>query len=499
MIQQNDAATRLNSGESPTLIAQNNAVGSWELLSYSCPINPIHAALLRTGKVLFIAGSGNDSNNRNDTRGSAVLDLSAGTFSRPLTPNDAAGFPLDLFCVGHSFRANGTLLAAGGTLQYDPFYGSTATLVFNPVTEQWTQIQSMNSGRWYPTVVTLGSGRTFTLSGLDVNGQLDVYPEIYSSAFATGWNAFSQRTTSRFPMYSHLFLLSSGRLFYSGGYFENTGVSPRLLTLPLSFTQPISEQAVTGLAAQNFGEQAASVLLPPAQDQRVMITGGGDGFFGQATNRVSIVDLTVSNPTYTAAAPLNFARMHHNAVILPDRTVFVCNGSARGENLDQSDLPAEIYNPATNSWTVAATPNLSGRVYHSVAVLLPDGRVLVTGGNPDRGIEERRIEIYSPPYMSQSRPQIQSAAQTVSYGGTVTIQSPQAPDIQWVSLIRPMATTHSCETEQRLVDVPITSRTSTSVTTTVPINRNLAPPGYYMLFITNSSGVPSVARWIQLT
>ena len=497
-MQQNDTATLINQAEPPTLIAQSTSVGSWELMSYTCPINPIHAALLRTGKVFFIAGSGNDPNNRNETQGSAVWNVSAGTFSRPVTPVDAAGLPLDLFCGGHSFRPDGRLMFAGGTLQYDPFYGSTAALLFDPSTEQWTKVASMNRGRWYPTLVSLGSGRIFALSGFNENGQLDTYPEIYSSSFATGWSAFSQ-PTSRLPMYSHLFLLSSGKLFYSGGYFENTGVTPRILTLPQYFTQAIAEQEVGGLVDAGYGEQAASVLLPPAQDQKVMIIGGGNGFNGTATNRVNIVDLKVSSPSYTAAASLNYARMHHNAVLLPDRTVFVCNGSAHGEDGTKATRTPEIYNPANNTWTEAAPANVNNRLYHAVALLLPDGRVATAGGNPDRRIEERRLEIYSPAYMSQSRPVIQSAPQTVKYGGTITISTPQAGNIKWVSLIKPMATTHSLETDQRLVDVPITSRNSTSLNATVTSNRNLAPAGWYMLFITDNNNVPSVAKWIQLT
>lgn len=468
----------------------------WQVLSYSCPINPIHAALLRTGKVFFYTGSGNDPNNRNEPQGSAVWDVNAGTFSRPTTPLDSAGLPLDLFCAGQSFRPDGKLMVAGGTLQYDPFYGSTAALLFNPSNEQWERVASMNRGRWYPTVVTLGDGRIFALSGLDVNGQLSTNPEIYSSSF--GWKVFS-RATSRLPMYSHLFLMSNGKLFYSGGYFENTGVSPRILNIPGKFNSAIGEQEVFGLQNADFGEQAASVLLPPAQDQRLMILGGGNGFEGTATNRVNIANLTASSPTYTAAASLNYARMHHNAVILPDRTVFVCNGSGRGEDIGQSNLPAEIYNPATNTWTVVETPSVNGRLYHSVALLLPDGRVAATGGNPYRGGEERRIEIYSPAYMSQTRPVINSAPQTAGYGATITIQTAQAGNIKWVSLIKPMATTHSCETDQRLVDLPIGSRSGTSLTATIPTNRNLATPGYYMLFITDNNNVPSVASWIQLT
>ena len=468
---------------------------SWQLLSYTCPINPVHAALLRTGKVFFIAGSGNDANNRNETQGSAVWDVNGGTFSRPTTPLSAAGLPIDLFCCAHSFRPDGRLMVAGGTLQYDPFKGEQAALVFDPSNQQWTKVASMNRGRWYPTVLTLGNGQILALSGLDVNGNLDTYPEIYSGS--SGWRAFS-RPTSRLPMYAHLFLLSSGKVFYSGAYFENTGVTPRILTLPSKFSQAIAEQQVGGLQNPDYGNQAASVLLPPAQDQKVMIIGGANGFNGQATNRVNIVNLTAGSPTYTPAASLNYARMHHNAVLLPDRTVFVCNGSAHGEDGAQATRIAEIYNPATNTWTVAATSSVI-RLYHAVALLLPDGRVVAAGGNPDRGVEERQLEIYSPAYMSQTRPVIQSAPQTVAAGGTITIQTPQAGNIKWVSLIKPMATTHGLDTEQRLVDVQINSRTSSSLTATVTSNRNLAPAGYYMLFITDNNNVPSVAKWLQIT
>lgn len=497
MILKDNTSTLLNQAEG-TLIAQTTTVGSWELLGYNSPVIPIHAALLSTGKVFFFSGAGLDRNNTSCTNCSAVWDVSSGTFSRPVTPLDAAGIPVNLFCAGQSFRPNGQLMVAGGTLTYNPFRGSTSALFFDPSTETWIKVPSMNSGRWYPTLVTLGSGRILAVSGLDENGNLNLIPEIYISA--TGWTAFSQPTTSRFPLYSGLLLMQDGRLFYSGAYFENNqGVTPRILTLPAKFTQAITEQAVPGLVAQDNRNQAASVLLPPAQDQKVMVIGGGtEPYNGVTTSSVNIVDLKASSPTYTVAAPLNYGRMHHNAVLLPDRTVFVCNGSTTGEDPTKSALPAEIYNPATDTWTVVAAQSIP-RLYHSTALLLPDGRVVAAGSHPSLTVQELRLEIYSPAYMSQTRPVINSAPQSVSYGRTIAIQTSQATSIKWVSLIRPMATTHACDTEQRLVDVPIASKTSTSLTVTVTSNRNLAPPGWYMLFINDDKGVPSVAKWIQLT
>ena len=490
----------LNQAGTETLIAQNSSMGSWQLLPYECPINPVHAALFHTGVVFIIAGSGNDPDNVEDPAGSAVWKESQGKFDRPTTPLAADGLPLDIFCVGHSFLSDGRLICNGGTLQYSPFFGLPASLVFDPTTEEWTDVKSMSHGRWYPTVITLGDGRVLAVSGLDENGLLETYQSIYSDA-TSDWTYFTQ-PTSELPMYAHLFQLSSGKIFFSGACFKKTDVLPRILTVPTDHTQPIREMPVGGLQKADYVEQAASVLLPPAQDQKVMIVGGGNDIEGEATNRVNIVDFKSSSPTYKPAAPLNSARMHHNAVLLPDRTVFVCNGSTKGEDESGATLIPEIYNPATNTWTLAAKASVV-RLYHALALLLPDGRVFTAGSNPDNPeggtFEEKRLEIYSPPYMSQKRPVIQSAPQTVKYGGTITITTGNARNIKWVSLIKPMATTHGLDTEQRLVDLAIDSRTSTSLTVTVTRNPNLAPAGWYMLFINDRNSVPSVAKWIHLT
>jgi Domain of unknown function (DUF1929) len=484
-----------------TLLTRGVNKMPWQLSS-QIPINPIHAAVGRTGKVLFFGGSGNEPSQaayNNSPQGVRLWNPSSGAFTTPTIPSDTNGNPIDIFCAGHSFRPDGRLFVAGGTLQYDPFYGITDSFLFdftaNSGNGSWTKVASMNRGRWYPTVLTLGNGRIFSLSGLDVNGSLVSNPEIYS-AF-TGWSIFTQKTSS-FAFYAHLILLSSGKIFYTGAQMGgNRSISPRILTLPSTFNQAIAEQAVSGLQVSASGNQAASVLLPPAQDQKVMIIGGGSG--GVATNRVNIINLNATTPIYTAAPPLNKPRMHHNAVILPDRTIFVCNGSQGEENIAQSTLPAEIYNPATNTWRTVETPIVNGRVYHSVAFLLPDGRVVVAGGNPRRGTYENRIEIYSPAYISQTRPTITSAPAKGNYNTIITININQpTTNIKWVHLIKPMAPTHSLDTEQRLVDMPIKSRSGNSLTAEVTPNRNLAIPGYYMLFVVNNNNIPSVARWIQV-
>jgi len=487
-----------NQANSPMMLAVGTPQGnSWQVLSYNSPLLTIHGGLLKTGNPFFIAGSGNNPDNWDEPQGSAVCNMSNGTFSRPYTPLDGTGIPFDLYSVGHAFLSDGRLMAAGGTLQYTPFLGLDASYIFDPATGNWTQQQSMARGRWGLTLVTLGNGKVLAMTGFDGNGLLNRYPEIYDVATDT-WTAFSQ-PTSYFPICSHLFLLSSGKVFFSGGYYTNNplSLSPRILTLPTDPTLAITETPVSGLPNVNALNQAASVLLPPAQSQKVMIIGGGDSNTGTATNNVSIVDLTASTPTYTTAASLISTRMQCSAILLPDRTVLVCNGSGADRSLALVRYKGEIYNPATNTWTETAAATVP-RFLYSIAFLLPDGSVLTAGGVQGSS-QEMRLEVYYPWYFSQTRPTITTAPTSANYGQQITIATQSASGILWVHLIRPSATNRSGNSEQRLVDCPINSVSGNNLTVTITSNSNIAPPGWYMLFITNQNKVPSVASWIKIS
>jgi hypothetical protein len=214
-----------------------------------------------------------------------------------------------------------------------------------------------------------------------------------------------------------------------------------------------------------------------------MMIGGGPNNSDpntQTTANCDIADLSVAAPVYTSAAAMNYPRMHHCAVLLPDRTVLVCGGSTLWENTSAAVLPAEIYNPSTNTWTVAATSSVP-RLYHSVAVLLPDGSVLTGGSNPQREVEELRLELYTPAYMGAQRPQITTVSTNeLVYGQGFTIATPNALQIKWVHLIRPSANTHSFDMEQRVIDIPFTVASSGTELQAVVINApNIAPPGWY--------------------
>ena len=455
-------------------LSNASTTGVWELLPCDSQVLAVHAALLHSGKVLFFAGSGNDEQYTTGLR-SVVWDYENGAFHQPFTP-------VDFFCAGQSFLPDGRLLVAGGTKDYG-FTGLPDAFLFEPILEHWIRVQDMAEGRWYPTLVTLGDGTALVVSG---GPNRD---EIYSTF--GGWTRFG--AGQGFPLYPHLFLLKDGRVFYTGGHLGGSGGVP-----PGRFN-PLSAAALSSVPAPaNFDldhrDQCASVLLPPAQSQRVLIMGGGD----PAINRVHAIDLSGGAAAYVSAPPLHNARMHANAVILPDRTVFVSGGSLHAEDPASAVLQSEIYHPTTNNWTDAATATVP-RLYHSVALLLPDSRVITAGSNPHRRDDELRLELFHPPYLFKGpRPFIESVAAEIGYGDTLTIRTPQAESIKWVQLIKPMATTHSVDTEQRLVDLRVTRRAFCELEVLVPRERNLAPPGWYMLFITDRQGIPSTARWIQL-
>jgi hypothetical protein len=311
--------------------------------------------------------------------------------------------------------------------------------------------------------------------------------------------------------------MAGGLIFFSGGRMDDADIAlpPCLINLT---TQPITVQPIAGLSRVDSRNQSASVLLPPAQDQKVMILGGATASGeDNATDDVDVVDLkSLANPlpTYQERAPLLLPRVHANAVLLPDRTVFVGGGGLQREGgaTDHRRATArfqcEIYDPETNAWTLGATAQIA-RLYHSVALLLPDGRVLAASGNPDKGHrvnweppdpnEELHLELYSPPYVFRGpRPMIGAVSAEWTYGQTVSVPTPQAAALLWVSLIKSGVTTHSFNTGQRLVDLSILSRDSEGVVVQAPSDPNIAPPGWYMLFLTDEARVPSEARWIHL-
>jgi galactose oxidase-like protein/PKD domain-containing protein len=473
----------LSLGCAPHAAGQANLQGQWQTLPNTMPINPVHAALLHNGKVLIVSGSGNLPTETNWR--AAIFDPGTGSVT-----TQPVGW--DMFCNGMVVLADGRVFVNGGTLQYDPFHGELRSAIYDPSTGKFSDVQTMAHGRWYPTVTNLSDGTVMTFSGLDENSNTNSTVEIYT--VGSGWSTtYGSPFTP--PLYPRLHLIPNGKVFYSGSTTGSRYFDPSAHT----WSGVVATTKYSG--TRTYG---TSVLLPltPANNYKpvVMIMGGGN----PATNTTELIDLSAASPAWAFGPAMSQARIEMNATILPNGKVIALGGSVNDEDTNTASLQADLYDPATNKFS-SAGQNVYARLYHSNSLLLPDARVLVIGGNPARGTYEPHIEIYSPPYLFNSsgtaatRPSITSVPSTgIGYGAGFQVQTPDAQNISSVVLIRPGAPTHAFDMDQRMVGLSFTAGASV-LNVTAPPNANIAPPGYYMVFLLNSSGVPSVAQFVLLT
>ncbi|NMH91165.1 DUF1929 domain-containing protein [Pseudonocardia bannensis] len=591
--------------------------GKWDVIELPAEqrVNAIHAALLPTGKLLLIAGSGNDQQHFDaGTFETLLYDPATGQSRKIVTPSD-------LFCGGHAYLPDGKLLVAGGTQRYEllegavthaagamrvknefpdagrdfpkgtefiapdgrtyratnaftlppakktndrrgavtvtasettvwvesadvgpagvtdqpaqyaiaglegpdadnmyglaegmtlekqDFQGIADSYEFDPFTEEYVRVGDMAHKRWYPTLTGLPDGSVLSVSGLDGTGTiLPGQNEIYDPATKT-WTERPE-LFRYFPTYPALFQTARPDvLFYSGanaGYGPaDQGRVPGLWDLSDNSFAP-----VPGMRDEALLETSGSAWAGPVQNQKMIVVGGGGvGESPLSTARIDVVDLNRPDPVFTAGPDLPEPVRYPNVVQLPDDDLLITGGSRDYRAKGNSHvLRAGLYDPDTNSLRAAADPTV-GRDYHSAGVLLPNGQVMTLGGDPlfaDKddtkdGKFEQRLEIYTPPYLFHGpQPVISDAPGQVARGESMTVSSPDASRIAQARLIRPSAATHATDVEQRSIALDIDRRPDGTLGLAVPPEPTLVPPGYYMLFLVDGAGTPSVARWVHV-
>ncbi|SMF12785.1 galactose oxidase-like domain-containing protein [Streptomyces sp. Amel2xC10] len=489
--------------------ADECANGRWDVLPTENPVRSMHSVVLHNGKVLLIAGSGNSEEQfEAGTFTSAVYDPANGSYKVIPTPKD-------MFCAGHVQLQDGRVLVMSGNKAYPVpgghgYEGFKDSYIFDPATESYIKTNDMNDGHWYPSATIMGNGDVLSFGGLREDSTGSVTAELFSQE-EQQWQPLWKvnQTWSYWGLYPSMILMQDGRLFYSGSHVFGNNIPGTGAAIYDYDANTVTQ--VPGLQNKDQRDQSASVLLPPAQDQKVLTLGGGNIDSNPDANRLTdVIDLKQPDPAYVAGPPIpqgtvdlgagkvpqtgGQGKMYVSAVLLPDGKVLETGGALH--NRADPVFESSLYDPETNTFDpVTADPQARG--YHSSSFLLPDGRVMSTGDNPGNGTWNHNVSIYTPPYLLKgTRPTITSVIDTEwNYGDTqrITVDRPIAK----AELIRPAAVTHSSDPNQRFVDLPL-SVDGNNIDLNVTSNPNLAPPGWYMLFAVDAGGVPSVAKWVHL-
>ena len=470
--------------------------GSWQTLPYTIPrpgggnVSIVHAALLHTGKVLFL-----------DDGPTPIWDPTDEVNPQFTFPTQNPDYSLT--CSGHSFLSNGNLLVVGGG-GFGPRPGANKGFKFDPVAKTWTKTTGdMNKVRWYPTAVTTGDNRMLVVGGWNENATLQNDMEVYdetSDSFVTVSGA-----TLGFPnLYPGLHLLPNNVLFYTRtGWGHAGGAQPASLdsSYYFQFSGPTlgSWSSIAASTINRCKGMSVMICRNTCPHTRILVVGGCDSSGAGINSAAEIIDASFLSPAsawaFTAPLPDPSLRRQCNAVLLPDNTVLVAGGA------NTPNSPCMLFDPVTNTWSLLA--NLpSVRMYHSVMILLPSGKVMMSGWANDAA--SGTIELYNPPYLFKgARPTISSAPATVNLGQQFTIGTPDATSITRITMVKPMAVTHQTETNQRVIELSFLHDHvhPNNLIATAPDGgspHTFAPRGYYMLFVLNNAGVPSIAKWIHI-
>ena len=403
-------------------------------------------------------------------------------------------------------QANAELYGVGTamTLQKQNFLGTNDAYIYNVKQEKFVKVNSMNYARWYPTLAELGNGMDMAMSGLNNVGQVTMNSE----SFNPSTNTWTVGPSRGFPTYPATFLTESGQLFFTG---SNSGYGPATAAWRTPGFWNVNTNVFTpvpGIPDPEDLETSASVLLPPAQKQTLMVLGGGGvGQSNLSTARTALIDTSAPNPHWVQGPNLAEPTRYPITVLLPNDEVLVTGGSKYYRGMHGSDnRDTRIYNVATNSFSWAAN-SITGRDYHSGGILLPNGSVLTLGGNPLYGNAQdtepqtfnQEIDVYYPPYMFQGgRPSIESAPKVMDPSRSYLVKVNDPASIQYLRLMRPDNPTHVTDVNARSIAVNFTQAGNGYLRITIPSNSNIIPPSYYLLFAVNGKGVPSAGYWVQV-
>ncbi|MGC4060980.1 MAG: galactose oxidase early set domain-containing protein [Aquabacterium sp.] len=452
----------------------------------SWPLIPLHMVLLPDGRVMAYGtdGQGNQT-------GQFIYDvwnpaMGTGANAHMVLPNTTG---TDTFCSGQLvLPSSGAVLLVGG----DKTVNGVRNYSVNDVnlfdyrgTALYSAQQPMAFLRWYPTVLTTAAGEALVLGGrVDPNTPAPI-PEVYTEG--KGWRQLTTASSDDAYginnwSYPRAWQAPNGKVFI-------VSVTGATFYLDPAGTGKVDQ---TGLKLTQGDIYLTSLMYAP-----------GKILSFRKLNKAVTIDLNGATPTSKSVTGVGQDRYQGSATVMADGKVFVSGGSMVTNVANGVAYTAKIWDPANSGWTTAATATKM-RLYHSVSMLLPDARVITAGGGAPGPVTNLNAEIYTPPYLYvqdrtatlATRPVIQAAPATATWAQPITVTT-DVSGISKVTLVHTGSATHTLDFDQRFINLSY-SGSKTTLSVTMPASANVAPPGYYMLFVFNSAGVPSVAKFIKL-
>jgi len=490
------------------LLAVVAAVGLWRttgraatppvsLAKWTAPIGlplvPVGAAILPTGNVLFWASNQTNNFTANGNTQTVIFD-----------PTTNAWFAHNVTETGHNMFCPGTAMLPDGRLFINGGYDAPKTSIYDPATNAWSTAPAMSLARGYNGSTLLSDGSVLTLGGAWSGGSSPKGAEVFTRAGT--WRSLSGVPDSTEFMINGTYSSWQNNAHYN---LIPTGNGQVLLTAPgpnMFWINPNGNGSYTAAGPRGDDGPAFSANTVMFDAGRILKVGGSTwNTGGMAANASAyVIDTTQGAATVTKLPSMAYARGHHNSVVLPNGQVIVIGGQTQMEEFSDAYavLAPELFDPATNTFTVMPSMSVA-RNYHSIALLLPDGRVLSGGGGLCACAGDHQdVQLLSPPYLFNAdgsaapRPVITSTPSTLGYGTTVTVATNAA--VNAFSLVRLNATTHGVNNDQRRVSLSFTATDATHYQVSIPSNPGILLPGKWMLFAMNSYGTPSMAAMVTV-
>ncbi|KAM1387910.1 hypothetical protein ACFX2I_016097 [Malus domestica] len=518
------------------------AGGKWVLLQQNIGITAMHVQLLHNDRVVIYDrtdfGMSNlslpDGKCREDPNDTALkIDCTAHSVEYDVPTNSFRPLMVqtDVWCSSGSISPDGRLIQTGGFND-----GERKVRIYEPCNGcDWKEYDNgLAARRWYATNHILPDGRQIIIGGRR-QFNYEFYPKSASSSNVYSLPFLVQTNDAKIEnnLYPFVFLNVDGNLFI---FANNRAILFDYVKNIIVKTYP----QIPGGDPRSYPSTGSAVLLPlknlQAQlvEAEVLLCGGAPkgshekavkGTFVEALKTCGRIKITDPNPQWVVET-MPQARVMGDMTLLPDGTVLIINGAALGtagwEFGRNPVLNPVLYQPnnAVGSRFMQQNPTTIPRMYHSTAILLRDGRVLVGGSNPHIYYEfknvpfptELRLEAFNPDYLDAKyanlRPKIvaPNSQGTITYAQKLTVRfsvtGTLATNLVSVTMVAPSFTTHSFSMNQRVLVLAAESVTNVALSTyqvlvTTPGSGNLAPSGYYLLYVVHQS-IPSEGIWVQV-